>query len=98
MIGLSAELRDALLETLAMASTRRSRAAHHVLEPWRGRITGFSAENSWDSVASMILDRCDRSGTIICGEKYPLLATIRDRQQREARLLTCATRTGTASP
>ncbi len=88
MIGLSAELRDALLENLSdgIYFVDRERRIMY----WnRGaeRITGFSAEELLGRrCEDMILNHCDGSGTILCGEKCPLLATIRDGQQREAHL------------
>ncbi len=87
-IGLSAELRGALLENLSdgvyfVDLERRVMYWNRGAE----RITGFSAEEVLGRrCEDMILNHCDESGTILCGEKCPLLATIRDGQQREAHL------------
>ena len=51
------------------------------------RITGFSAgEVVGRRCKDGILNHCDEAGTLLCGERCPLLATIRDGQPREARV------------
>ncbi len=85
-LGLTEQIRGALLESLSdgVYFVDRSR---HILYWNRGaeRITGFAAEEVLGRPCKDgILNHCDESGTILCGDRCPLLATIHDGQRREA--------------
>jgi diguanylate cyclase (GGDEF)-like protein/PAS domain S-box-containing protein len=49
------------------------------------RLTGYRADEVLEhSCKDGILNHCDAEGTVLCGKACPLLATIKDGQQREA--------------
>jgi diguanylate cyclase (GGDEF)-like protein/PAS domain S-box-containing protein len=84
-LGLTAELRNALLENLSDGVYFVDRQ-RRILYWNRGaeQITGFGAEEVLGRRCNDgILKHCDESGTILCGENCPLLAAIHDGQQRE---------------
>lgn len=85
-IGLGGEIGGALLENLSdgVYFVDRDRRLLY-WNPAAERITGFAAgEVLGRRCKDMILNHCDESGTILCGDRCPLLATIRDGRQREA--------------
>jgi len=83
--GLSDRLRLSVLENLTdgVYFVDRSRRIMY----WNKgaqEITGFSAEEVLGRrCKDHILNHCDEAGTLLCGSRCPLLATIRDGQQRE---------------
>ncbi len=85
-LGMTAEIRDALLENLADGVYFVDRQRRILY--WNSgaeQITGFSAQEVLGRrCKDRLLNHCDESGTILCGESCPLLATINDGQQREA--------------
>ncbi len=80
------EIRGVLLENLSDGVYFVDRLRHILY--WNRaaeRITGFAAEEVLGRrCKDAILNHCDDSGTVLCGDKCPLLATIRDGQRREA--------------
>lgn len=85
-IGLDGEIGAALLENLSdgvyfVDRDRRVLYWNRAAE----RITGFAAgEVLGRRCRDMILNHCDETGTVLCGDRCPLLATILDGRQREA--------------
>jgi PAS domain S-box-containing protein len=82
------EVRGTLLENLTDGVYFVDRLRHILYwDRAAERITGFAAEEVLGRrCKDGILNHCDESGTILCGDKCPLLATIRDGQRREARV------------
>ena len=83
------EIRGALFESMTGAGVYFVDRSRHIMYWNRAaeRITGFAAEEVLGRrCKDGILNHCDESGAILCGDKCPLLATMLDGLRREARV------------